>query len=64
MAKFFHYTFNMSDNKSFSVPQNGQLIHLSDASQTKQEFPDGSELYTFIGKDGIINVFSTFELDI
>ena len=49
---------------SYSVPQDGKLIVLSGANQTKQEFPDGSELYTFIGNDGVVNVFSTFELDI
>lgn len=64
MSKFFHYTFNMSDGMSYSVPQDGKLIVLSGANQTKQEFPDGSELYTFIGNDGVVNVFSTFELDI
>lgn len=64
MNNFFHYTFNMSENKSYSMPANGKLIILDGANQTKQEFPDGSEIYSFIGKDGVVNLFSTFELDI
>ncbi|MCT8395263.1 hypothetical protein D0499_05490 [Weissella soli] len=64
MNNFFHYTVNMSDNKSYSVPKDGKLIVLDGDNQIKQEFPDGSELYSFIGKDGVVNIFSTFELDI
>lgn len=64
MSNFFHYTFNMSENKNHSIPANGKLTFLDGSNQTKQEFPDGSELYSFIGKDGVVNIFSTFELDI
>lgn len=64
MSNFFHYTFKSSENKSYSIPAGGKLIVLDGANQTKQEFPDGSEIYSFISKDGIVNLFSTFELDI